>query len=141
MSQNLRLKAESQADLAVIAAALQDAIARVGDMRFDSKARSLTLRVTRFRHEAAKPARVQTGLRIDNVLGLQSRGLERSDPDAMAVLLDITFSADDDPPGGILSLTFAGGGEIRAQIEALDMILADVSESRPTRKVPLHPDV
>ena len=39
----LRLRAESQADLEIIAAAVQDAILRVGEINYDLRGRSLTL--------------------------------------------------------------------------------------------------
>ena len=38
----LRLRAESQADLEIIAAAVQDAILRVGEINYDLRGRSLT---------------------------------------------------------------------------------------------------
>ena len=45
----LRLLAEDEADLAVIAAALQDAVAKLGDIAFDPKARTLTIACNRYR--------------------------------------------------------------------------------------------
>ena len=47
----LRLRVETQADLDVIAAAVQDAILRVGEITYNMRGRSLTLRMSRFRHE------------------------------------------------------------------------------------------
>ena len=135
----LRLKAETSEDLKIISSALQDAIGRVGEIHFDRKGRALTLRLTRFRHETKSNERIQTGLRIDGITDLKTRGLDRSNPEAMAVLLTLSFTPSDTPPGGDLHLVFAGGGEILAQVEALDAILADVSEPRKTDKIPLHP--
>ena len=141
MSTHLRLKAETQADLQIIAAAMQDAILRVGGIDYNAKGRFLILRATRFQHEGEASARIEAGLRLDGVLNLRARGLDRSDPDAMAVLLDIDYVEDKTPPGGVMTFVFAGGGEIRASLEALDLVLADVSEPRLTDKTPLHPDL
>jgi len=94
--------------------------------------------MTRFRHEADAGERVQAGLRIDNVLDLKTRGIDRTDPKALAVLLALSFTSSDTPPGGILYMTFAGGGILRAEVEALDAMLADVSEPRKTDKIPTH---
>lgn len=141
MSTHLRLKAETPADLQIIAAAMQDAILRVGGIRYNSKGRYLTLRATRFRHEGPANERIEAGLRIDGILGLRVRGLDRNDPDAMAVLLDIHYAEDATPPGGVITFVFAGDGEIRATVEALDLLLADVAEPRKTEKTPLHPDI
>ena len=135
----LRLKAETQADLEIIAAAVQDAILRVGEINYDLRGRSLTLRMTRFQHESDKAARAQSGLRFDGVLGVRTRGIDRSDPEAMAVLLNIVFN-ETDKPAGAISLIFAGGGELQADVECLDVTLADVTDARQTDKLPLHPE-
>jgi len=135
----LRLRAESQADLEVIAAAVQDAILRVGEIIYDLRGRSLTLRMTRFQHEEATAARAQSGLRFDGVMNVRTRGIDRSDPEAMAVLLDVEFAMTDNP-AGTLTLIFAGGGELQAEVEALEVMLADVTEAQDTDKLPLHPE-
>ena len=133
----LRLRAETQADLDVIAAAVQDAILRVGEITYNMRGRSL--RMSRFRHEQDKGARAQSGLRFDGVLNVKARGIDRSDPEAMAVLLNLDFE-ETDTPGGIMKLIFAGGGELHADVECLDVILADVTDARETDKLPMHPE-
>ena len=135
----LRLRAETKADLAIIAAAVQDAILRVGEINYNMTGRFLTLRMSRFRHEADMGARAQSGLRFDGVLSVKARGIDRSDPEAMAVLLNLDFE-ETDVPAGIMKLIFAGGGELHAEVEALDVILADVTDARETDKLPLHPE-
>jgi len=144
MSKPLKLKAESVDDLVVISAALQDAILKVGEIAYNSKGRFVTLRLSRFRHEdGRKSERVQTGLRIDSVLSVKSRLLDRSDPDAYAVLLDCAFdkaSKKKSDPEGVLRLIFAGGGELSVSVECIDMVMADVSEARETDKLPIHYD-
>ena len=136
----LRLKAHEEDDIVVISSALQDAILKVGELNYSKTDRHLTLRVSRYQHEGA-PARVLCGVRIDGILSLKSRGINRSDPDALMVLLSVNFTKDGTPPGGYLSLNFAGGGELLAKVEALDIMLVDMSEPRPTQRRPLHPDV
>ena len=135
----LRLRAESQADLEIVSAAVQDAILRVGEINYDLRGRSLTLRMTRFAHEAAKGARAQSGLRFDGVMNVRTRGIDRSDPEAMAVLLNVDFELTD-KPAGIIKLIFAGGGELHADVELLDVTLADVTDALETTKLPLHPE-
>jgi len=102
----------------VIAAAVQDAILRVGEIKYDLRGRSLTLRMTRFQHESDKAARAQSGIRFDSVLGVKTRGIDRSDPEAMAVLLNVIFD-ETDKPAGVINLIFAGGGELQAEVECL----------------------
>ena len=140
MTELLKLRADSAQDIGVFSAALQDAITRISDIRYNMEGHSLTLRLTRYRHEAQLASqRVLTGLRVDGVLALKSKNIDRSDPEAMAVLLSMGFTQDDMQPGGILKFVFAGGGEVQAQIECIDMTLADVSDPRNTDKQPLHP--
>ena len=57
----------------------------------------------------------------------------------MAVLLNLDFE-ETDTPGGIMKLIFAGGGELHADVECLDVILADVTDARETDKLPMHPE-
>lgn len=135
----LKWLAKDTDDLGVVAAALQDAILRVADIAYAPSARSLSLRLWRFRNESERSERVLTGLRFDDVLGVQARGIDRSDPEAMLVLLDVSFTSDETPPGGVMTLQFSGDGELRITVEALEVICADVSDPKPTDKIPLHP--
>ena len=91
MSENLKLLAQSDEGLAVISAALQDAIVRVDGIRFDADAQTLTLNASRYRHELGEGKRVRAGLRLNNILSLQAKGIERSDPEAYLVLLSVGF--------------------------------------------------
>jgi fructose-1,6-bisphosphatase/inositol monophosphatase family enzyme len=134
---SLKLLANDADDLKIIASALQDAILRVGDIRYDPVARSVSLRMTRFRHEAKKAERVECGVRIDGVSALQSRGIERGKQDAFMVVLDLTVELTD-APAGYLDITLAGGGVLRLTIEGLDLMLSDVGEGRMTRAKPDH---
>ena len=133
----LKLIANDADDLRVLSAALQDAIIRVGDIRFDPVGRSATLQMSRYRHEDARPSRILSGLRLDGVLAMQSHGFDRSNPDAYAVLLDVAFEETDAPAGTVL-MTLAGGGMIRLQVEALDATLADAGEAKRARARPDH---
>jgi len=139
MSNPLKLKAETDQDIEVLSASLQDAIGRVGDMHYDKISRSFNLKLTRFQHEQDTAARILTGVRIDGVIGVKFRGIERSDPDAMIVMLALLFTPKRPKPSGDLALVFAGGGEVLLHVECIDAIMVDVSTSRETDKRPLHP--
>ncbi len=133
----LKLMAEDAEDLAVISAALQDAVAKIGDIQFDARARALTISFNRYRWEHKGSERVRSGLQIDSVLSVQARKLRPGAKDAVVELLTITFEAGE-APAGALTLTFAGGGDLRCQVECIDAVLADVSAPWPTRKKPAH---
>ncbi len=139
MSTGLKLLAETDKGLTVLSAALQDAIIRVGDIHFDSGGHSMVLIASRFCHETETPRRVRAGLGLHNVLSVRTQGINRSDPDAFLVLLSINFTPNNKPPGGIISLIFAGGGEICIEAECLEVRLVDIQNERPTQSVPIHP--
>ena len=137
----LRLLAESSADLEVISAALQDAVAKIGDISYEPGPRRLTIAFNRFRWEGKGRAgeRIRTGLQIGGVMGVKARKLRREAKDAVISLLSLTFEPGD-APGGAVVLTFSGGGDLRAEVECLDAALADVSEAWPTPRKPGHAD-
>src|SRR3989344_6624930 len=105
----LRLLAQDQDDLPVISAALQDAIAKVGDISYEAKARRLTIAFNRFRWEAGSRQRVRSALQVGGVLALQARKIRRDRRDAVVELLAIGFEPGE-PPGGGPTPRFAGGG-------------------------------
>ncbi|HEY0648052.1 DUF2948 family protein [Phenylobacterium sp.] len=133
----LQLLAEDQDDLAVISAALQDAVAKVGDISYEAKARRLTIAFNRFRWEAGSRQRVRAALQVGGVLAVQARRIRRDRRDAVVELLAIGFEPGE-PPGGTLTLSFAGGGDLRADVECLDAVLADLSQPWPTPREPSH---
>ena len=137
MSHPLRLFAEDADDLAVISAALQDAVAKIGDITFDRTARSLTVAVNRYRWEKNGGERVRAGLQISSVLAVKARNIRQGAKEAVVDLLDLSFEAGE-APGGAIILTFAGGGDLRLEVECIDAVLADISLSWPTRAKPHH---
>jgi hypothetical protein len=132
----LRLLAEDADDLAVISAALQDAVAKIGDIAYSPKARQLTIGLNRYRWEAGGE-RIRAGLQIASVTGIKSRKLRRDAKDAVVEILAITFEPGD-PPGGVVNIAFAGGGDMQLTVECLDAVLADVSVPWPTPRQPTH---
>lgn len=139
----LRLMAEDPADLEVISAALQDALAQVGDIRFAARPRTLSLVLNRFRWEdQAKKGgeRVRAALQLSGVMAVQAKRLRREPKDAVVSLMSIAFQPGEEP-GGLVSLIFAGGGELSCTVECLDVMLADLGRPWPTRNRPEHGDV
>ena len=133
----LRLLAEDAEDLAVIAAALQDAVGKIGDIFYEPATRQLTLALNRYRWEAKGGERVRSAIQLGSVLKVQARKLRRGAKDAVVELLNIAFEPGE-APGGAVVFTFAGGGDLRAEVECLDVVLADVSAPWPTPRTPKH---
>lgn len=137
----LKLLAQDADDLAVISAALQDAVAKIGDIRWDASARTLTLACNRFRWEEGGKKRggerIRSALQLGDVTGVQARKLRRDAKNAVVELLSVAFEPAEAPGGSVL-LTFAGGGDLKVSVDCLDVILADVSDAWSTPRRPGH---
>ena len=133
----LRLLAQDAQDLEVISAAIQDAVLKIGDIGFEAKARRLTIAFNRYRWETGGGERVRAGLQLGGVLKVETRKIRRGARQAVLELLAMTFSPGE-APGGTVTLSFAGGGDLRATVECIEAVLADLSEPWPTRRTPAH---
>ncbi len=143
----LRLMAADTDDLAVIAALVQDAVFPASEMRYDRRARRFALLVNRFRWERAlrqtkpqPPERVQALLVFEDVARVQVQGVAPGNKDLVLSLLDIGFEPGEEGAGW-LYLTLAGDGAVRLEVEAINVILKDVTRPyvAPSGKVPAHP--
>jgi hypothetical protein len=134
----LRLLAEDADDLAVLSAALQDAVAKVGDIVWEPRGRLLTIGFNRYLWEGGARRRVRCGLQLAAVLSVKSRNIRRSPANAVVELLTMEFTPADAPPGGTITFTFAGDGDLVVSVECIDAVLADVSATWPTPRTPAH---
>ena len=133
----LRLLAQDPEDLAIISAAMQDAVAKVGEISYEAKARRLTMAFNRYRWETGESQRVRSGLQLGGVLKVQTRKIRRGARDAVLEVLAVTFEPGE-APGGTITISCAGGGDLRAVVECIDAVLADVSQPWPTPRTPTH---
>lgn len=135
----LRLLAQDTDDLAIISAAMQDAVAKIGDINFEPKARLLTIAFNRYCWESGGSTRVRSALQLGGVMKVQARKIRRGARDAVLEVLAVTFD-EGAAPGGMVTISCAGGGDLRAEVECIDAVLADVSEPWPTPRAPAHGD-
>ncbi|MDO9588115.1 MAG: DUF2948 family protein [Brevundimonas sp.] len=133
----LRLLAEDADDLHIISAALQDAILRPVDIVWEPSGRRVTLKLSRFCWECGG-TRVMAAMQFGDVTAVKSRRLPRL-PESALELLAMDFEPGE-APGGRVILMFAGGGDLRIDVECLDAVLTDLSERWPARTAPTHVD-
>jgi hypothetical protein len=142
MNSGATLGAEDAADLEVISAWLQDAVAQVKDFVYLPKRRRFAALFNRFQWEAGRgDLRVKSGLHFDGVLTVKSQNLKRGSPEAVVSLLAIKFTpkaADD--PAGTIELIFSGNGTLKLDVECIDAGLSDVSGVWAARGRPAHED-
>lgn len=140
-TQDITLGAEDSADLEIISARLQDAVARIGDLVYLPKSRRFAALFNRFRWESKDDTRIRAGLHFENVISAKALNLKRNDPDAVVSLLAIRFTpkgAED--PGGEVELVFAGGGALKLEVECIEAGLADISGEWAALGRPRHED-
>ncbi|MEQ8965700.1 MAG: DUF2948 family protein [Azospirillaceae bacterium] len=152
----LRLRAADVEDLAIVSAALQDAIVAVGDIGWLPDDRRFAMVVNRFMWDAA-PAegatatggdadtdegdvpvyhRTHCGVRFERVRRVVARGVDLAERGRLLELLAIESVVDAD--GARMLLVFAGGAEIRLDAEAIDCRLEDLGTPWPTTRRPRH---
>ena len=137
------LAAHDAEDLEVISTRLQDAVGKIGDLKYLPKKRRFVALFNRFKWESGKRGdlRIRTGLHFDSVLSVKSKNIKMGAAEAVVSLLTVKFTpnAADDPAGKV-ELVFAGGGSILLEVECLDAGLADVSGEWAARGRPSHED-
>jgi|TARA_R110000737_G_C14426777_1_gene458904 hypothetical protein len=138
----LNLGAFEADDLGVISALVQDAVFPATEMRFAKSDRRFALLLNRFRWENGAQLgaeRVQSVLSFETVQSVASQGVSRADKDTVLSVLAVEFVPGDAPSGQVL-ITLAGDGAIRLQVEALEVVLRDVTRPyrAPSGKVPDH---
>ncbi|MFT6683683.1 MAG: hypothetical protein ACJAQV_000845 [Loktanella salsilacus] len=144
----LALMARDAEDLQVISALAQDAVFPASEMRWTPADRRFAILLNRFRWEDAAKAhgrrdfeRVQSVLLIEDVMGVRSQGVPKGDADTVLSLLALEFRPGPDGTGEVV-MTLAGDGVISCAVEALEVVLRDVTRPyiAPSRKAPRHPD-
>lgn len=143
----LNLKALDAEDLQVISTLAQDAVFPVTEIRWDKSGRRFAVLLNRFRWEDVPAAqrrgrnfeRVQSVLMFEDVIRVQSQGVDPTDADTVLSLLAIEFEPGEDGTGRI-GLVLAGDGAVGIDVEAIDVTLKDVTRPyiAPSRKQPGH---
>lgn len=139
----LKLAALDADDLAIIAAHMQDATFRVGDIVYDKSVNHLVLEGNRFAWETAKGffkksyERHRTLLDFGRVLSVRSTGIDRAQQDEILVLLTIAFS-ETDSPAGIIELAFAGQATIHITVECIEGRMTDLGSAWKAGLRPVH---
>lgn len=147
--QPIRLRAETEEDLVVLASLVQDSVCKTGDIHWLPKSRRLVVILRRFRWEDRTAAehqkrpfeRVESALTVENALQLRARGIDQGDDDSVQSVLTMAFTTATDG-AGTLAITLANDAEIQIDAECLSVTLADLTRpwEAQSDKAPTHPD-
>jgi hypothetical protein len=139
----LRLRAFDAEDLAVVSTLVQDAVFAATGMRWDRKTRRFAVLLNRFRWEDGERAagfeRVQAMLVIEDAMAVRSQGIDPKAGDVVLSLLSVAFEAGADGTGTVM-LTLSGDGAVAVEVEALEVVLRDVTRPWVAKsgKAPAH---
>jgi Protein of unknown function (DUF2948) len=118
MKDPLKLIALDRDDLDVVSTHLQDAVLKVCDVIWHPAEQRVVLALSRFDWGCTCDGspdlrRCRTALRFERVSCFKARNVRPTDKGAVLNLLAVEF-AENDPPGGVVTLTFSGGAAMRA---------------------------
>lgn len=141
----LKLIALDEDDLKILSAHLQDAVIRLCDMAYLPSEHRFAAILNRFDWLSVANAdgtpetlrRCRSALRFEKVKRAQVQKIRPGEPAAFAELLAVTYE-DADPPGGYVTLYFAGGGAVRLEVECIEAELRDLGAAWRTAIMPKH---
>ena len=140
-NKNLKLLANSEEDLRVISAHLQDSITQVKNIAHLKKNRIFLIQFNRFMWEDIekgvfrKNRRIQSVLKFDNILDVFSKNINQKKSDRFLDFLAIETKCLSDKSYQI-KLNFAGGILIKLNAEIIECFLEDQGDSWETRNKP-----
>jgi hypothetical protein len=145
MPERLKLLALDEDDLKVLSAHLQDAVLRIADMVYLPAEKRFAAVLNRFdwlaaadaNDEASNLRRCRCALRFERVKRAQVQKIRPGETWAVAELLAVTYEKAD-PPGGYITMYFAGGAAVRLEVECIEAELRDLGLAWPTSKMPRH---
>ncbi len=134
MSAGLKLRAQSRDDLEIIAACMQDAVMKRGDLALVAEQATFVMLTNRYVwEEAAQQQRIRSGLRFRNVIRVRQKAIP-ADPEHLLYLLTIQY----EPEAQQICLVFAENAEIRLDVEDCEVILEDIGTAWAARRQPRH---
>ena len=79
---------------------------------------------------------ISAALQFGDVMAVKSRDMPRA-PEIPLELLAMDFMPGE-APGGRVVMMFAGGGDLRVDVECMNAVLADISERWRAKRAPRH---
>ena len=142
-TKNLKLIANSEEDLKIISAHLQDAIVSPRDIANLKKNRIFLMQLNRFMWEDIekgvfrKNKRIRTFLKFDNVLKVSSKNVKQKNTSRFLDFLTIESNLLDDKSYEI-NLIFSGDSIIKVNSEVIDVTLDDQGLPWESKTTPKH---
>jgi hypothetical protein len=136
-----KLIALEKEDLEVISALCQDAVLKVGNLKFLPKEKRFLIELRRFNWEKGEiePERKLSVLHFERVNRVASRGIDPKSHDQVLSLLALIFQ-ETEAPAGHIDLVFAGDFTIRLVVDCIEAQLSDMDAAWAAQAAPKHPE-
>ena len=129
----LRLFALDEEDLSILSAHVQDAVAKVSDVRWAQRAGQFSITMNRFAWERTGPGRPRRQsderrravLHFDRVARVRVSGITPGDQSQVISILSVLFEATD-APAGVVNVVCSGNVVLRLDVECIEAQLTDV---------------
>lgn len=140
----LKLLALDTDDLGVVSAHMQDAVFKLGDVRWSAAGKTFSLAANRFDWAAAEGKRKgferhRAALVLKRVEAVRSNGIDRNRKDDVLSLLAVRFIPKGEGPEGTVELVLSGNAAIELDVECIEVALADIGGAWETPSRPRHP--
>ncbi|WP_420394344.1 DUF2948 family protein [Acuticoccus sp.] len=141
----VKLFALDEEDLAVLSAHVQDAVAKVADIRWSPSVGSFAIPMNRFAWERATVGRVgrepderrRSVLSFARVGRARVTGIVAGDRAAVVSILAVLFEAGE-APAGVVTVACSGGVAIRLDVECIEARLVDLGAAWGASMRPKH---
>ena len=133
-----KLIAFDEADLAVLSAHVQDACVSAADMAYLPHEKRFALVAERFCREGGRDMseKRHVGMHFERVTHVRSTGVKPGGLEKLQ-LLALMFHPEKEPSGTV-QLLFAGGSEVRLEVECLEAFMSDLDEGGAQVPCPRH---
>lgn len=138
----LKLIAMDFEDLQILSAYCQDAVLKVGNLKFLTEEKRFILEMNRFVWEGADsrrsiPERRRAVMHFERVHAVSSIGIDLGAKETVLALLAVRFETRD-APQGVIELVFSGESIIRLTVECIEAQLADMKAAWGASSKPRH---
>ncbi|MBJ3777773.1 DUF2948 family protein [Acuticoccus sp. 2012] len=141
----LKLFALDEEDLGVLSAHVQDAVVKVGDIKWSPRAGQFTMPMNRFAWERSVGRRTRrqddqrrrSVLHFDRVTRARSAGLVKGDRDVVLSLLAVVFE-ETNTPAGVVSIVCSGDAVLQLEVECIEAQLTDLGATWSASMRPNH---
>lgn len=134
-----RLIALEPEDLDVISALCQDAVMKVGGVRYLPSEKRFVMELRRFNWEKPdQPERRLSVLHFERVNAVAAQGINPKEKDRVLSLLAIRYVPSQSPAGRV-ELIFAGDFAIRLEVDCIEAKFSDMDAAWAAAGTPRHP--